>query len=145
MSGISANVRDAVNAINALRSTQIPAFRKELMSQLALEALKIMTPLTPINTGDLRRSETIERIGEDQYEIGPHLFYAPYVFLGTPPHMIYPVNAKALYWKGAAHPVPFVHHPGYKGNPVHEKTYFELVSRAPVIAGALARRMVVFP
>lgn len=118
MSGVSVNVRDAVNAINALRSTQIPAFRKELMSQLALEALKIMTPLTPIDSGDLRRSETIDRIGEDEYEVGPHIFYAKYVFCGTD--------------KMAA-------------RPVHHWTYFELVSRAPVIAGAIARKMVVFP
>lgn len=31
---------------------------------------------------------------------------------GSPPHEIRPKNKKALYWKGAAHPVKVVHHPG---------------------------------
>lgn len=31
---------------------------------------------------------------------------------GTPPHVIRPKDAKALYWPGAAHPVGKVNHPG---------------------------------
>ncbi|AWZ48376.1 hypothetical protein C3495_05880 [Clostridiaceae bacterium 14S0207] len=34
---------------------------------------------------------------------------------GSKPHVITPKNGKALYWKGAAHPVREVHHPGTKG------------------------------
>lgn len=37
---------------------------------------------------------------------------------GTKPHIIKPVNKKALYWPGAPHPVKQVKHPGTKGNPV---------------------------
>ena len=33
----------------------------------------------------------------------------------TSAHEIYPVNAKALFWEGAAHPVMRVHHPGTVG------------------------------
>ena|ERR1700730_4601980 len=33
----------------------------------------------------------------------------------TAPHDIYPVNAKALFWEGAEHPVMHVHHPGTVG------------------------------
>jgi len=36
---------------------------------------------------------------------------------GTRPHMIYPREKKALYWKGALHPVKKVHHPGTKPQP----------------------------
>jgi hypothetical protein len=42
--------------------------------------------------------------------------YAIYVIKGTKPHDIYPVNAKALYWPGAEHPVKVVHHPGTEAN-----------------------------
>ncbi|MGE5552831.1 MAG: hypothetical protein ACM3XZ_02770 [Betaproteobacteria bacterium] len=38
--------------------------------------------------------------------------YGVYLELGTPPHIIRPVEKKALYWHGAAHPVREVHHPG---------------------------------
>jgi hypothetical protein len=43
--------------------------------------------------------------------------YAWYVEAGTRPHMIFPRVKKALYWKGAAHPVPWVSHPGTAARP----------------------------
>jgi hypothetical protein len=36
---------------------------------------------------------------------------------GTNPHEIRPKNKKALYWKGASHPVKAVHHPGTPPKP----------------------------
>ncbi len=47
--------------------------------------------------------------------------YAPFVEFGTAPHVILPVNGKALFWKGAAHPVRKVNHPGTKPNPFMER------------------------
>jgi hypothetical protein len=41
---------------------------------------------------------------------------------GSKPHVIKPKNKKALYWKGAAHPVKEVHHPGTKGFKTIETT-----------------------
>lgn len=41
---------------------------------------------------------------------------------GNPPHVIRPKNKKALYWRGAAHPVKKVNHPGTRGYPVIEDT-----------------------
>lgn len=41
--------------------------------------------------------------------------YWPYVNYGTGPHTITPKRKKALYWKGASHPVPMVRHPGITG------------------------------
>lgn len=38
----------------------------------------------------------------------------------TRPHDIRPVNAGALWWEGAAHPVKLVHHPGSK---IPERSY----------------------
>ena len=41
---------------------------------------------------------------------------------GQKPHDITPKNGKALYWKGAAHPVKRVHHPGTEGFHTLENT-----------------------
>lgn len=48
--------------------------------------------------------------------------YGRYLEEGTPPHIIKPKNKKALYWKGASHPVKQVNHPGTKAYPVLEET-----------------------
>jgi hypothetical protein len=40
----------------------------------------------------------------------PTASYARFVEFGTAPHMIYPKDAKALYWPGAGHPVRSVSH-----------------------------------
>lgn len=37
---------------------------------------------------------------------------------GSQPHIIRPKNKKALYWRGASHPVKQVNHPGTKGKPI---------------------------
>ena len=52
---------------------------------------------------------------------GPTVNYAAYVELGTHPHQILPVEKKALWWKGAPHPIRMVNHPGTKANPFMEK------------------------
>ncbi|MZK53674.1 hypothetical protein [Clostridium beijerinckii] len=44
---------------------------------------------------------------------------------GSKPHEIRPKNAKGLYWKGAAHPMKVVHHPGTKGFHTIEDTLNE--------------------
>lgn len=38
--------------------------------------------------------------------------YGRHLEEGTPPHIIRPKNKKALYWRGAKHPVKVVRHPG---------------------------------
>ncbi len=51
--------------------------------------------------------------------------YGEYLENGTPPHIIRPKNKKALYWKGVAHPVKQVNHPGTKGFNTIENTMLE--------------------
>ena len=46
-----------------------------------------------------------------------NLKYAPAVEFGTRAHIIRAKNKKALYWKGATHPVKQVNHPGSKAKP----------------------------
>lgn len=49
--------------------------------------------------------------------VGTSVHYAPYVEKGTGPYTIHPQNRKALYWKGAAHPVRSVRRTGNKPYP----------------------------
>lgn len=72
--------------------------------------------LTPVKTGRLRGA-TDFKVTRNTLRIGNNVEYAPYVELGTKPHVILPVNGKALFWKGAKHPVKKVNHPGTKAQP----------------------------
>lgn len=79
---------------------------------------------TPRKTGFLKGSiksevrgagiKTVGRVGTD-------LAYAPPVEFGTKAHEIRPRTKKALYWRGARHPVKSVQHPGTKGKHMFEK------------------------
>jgi len=70
----------------------------------------------PVRTGRLKsgiRSEFNPLFGKVESTVS----YGILVHEGTGPHIIRPVKKKALYWKGAAHPVKLVHHPGTRANP----------------------------
>jgi len=90
-----------------------------LTKAIGISALKLTSNIkdeTPTNTGDLKRSirTTFARL---KATVAPHKNYAIYVSEGTRPHEIRPKTKKALFWKGALHPVRVVHHPGTKGVP----------------------------
>lgn len=70
----------------------------------------------PVRTGNLRGS-AYQSFGVLKGEIGFKAKYALFVHDGTSPYTITPRSAKALYWKGASHPVRRVKHPGIKANP----------------------------
>ena len=70
-----------------------------------------------VKTGHLRRSIST-KMGDMEATIHTsNLKYAPMVEFGTRPHIIRAKNKKALYWKGATHPVKKVNHPGSKAKP----------------------------
>lgn len=71
---------------------------------------------TPIKTGRLRGSFQTA-FGPFFGILRPSVEYAPLVHEGTRPHVIRPVTKKALYWRGADHPVASVNHPGTRPNP----------------------------
>ena len=72
---------------------------------------------TPVKTGTLKRGIR-PTYGRLKAVISPHNApYAIFVHEGTQPHIIEPVTKKALFWKGALHPVKRVKHPGTKANP----------------------------
>jgi len=83
---------------------------------------KAKTKYAPEITGNLRRSIvdpqiTAQGVYPMRAKLPAQATYSAAVHEETKPHDIYPVNAKALYWPGAAHPVKVVHHPGTKPNP----------------------------
>jgi len=68
-------------------------------------------------TGHLRRGITT-KIGNMEVTVHTsNIKYAPMVEFGTKPHIIKPKNKKALYWKGAKHPVKIVKHKGSRAKP----------------------------
>jgi len=90
----------------------------ETMAACLREAKSRVPVRTGLLQGSLRMTPATIRgnqiIGEwGSYQVN----YARVVEFGMRPHIILPVNKKALYWKGAAHPVKVVHHPGTKGKP----------------------------
>ena len=71
----------------------------------------------PVDTGHLRRGITT-KIGDMEVIVHTsNIKYARGVEFGTRPRLIKPKNKKALYWKGAKHPVKTVNHPGSKAKP----------------------------
>nr|DAS93848.1 MAG TPA: Minor capsid protein [Caudoviricetes sp.] len=70
-----------------------------------------------VKTGHLKRSIST-KMGDMEATIHTsNLKYAPAVEFGTRAHIIRAKNKKALYWKGATHPVKQVNHPGSKAKP----------------------------
>lgn len=107
---------------------QSPAMVKKEMSNAIRTSVNIIRPMmraeAPNKTGKLSRNIYANAQGL-RGEVGPNLSvtpYAWYVHQGTDPYEIRPKNKKALYWKGALHPVKKVKHPGIKANPFVEKT-----------------------
>lgn len=74
-----------------------------------------------VKTGRLKGTIAVDPVqdfgGVMSITVGTNLSYAPIVEEGSDPHVILPKTAKALFWKGADHPVRKVNHPGTKAYP----------------------------
>ena len=70
-----------------------------------------------VKTGHLRRGITTDVGNMEVIVHTSNIKYARLVEEGTRPHIIKAKNKKALYWKGASHPVKSVRHPGSKAKP----------------------------
>jgi hypothetical protein len=73
-----------------------------------------------VRTGRLRSSITHQLSRDERglvVRIGSNVEYARFVEEGTQPHRIEARRKKALHWKGAAHPVFAVNHPGSRARP----------------------------
>lgn len=75
-----------------------------------------VTDTVPVRTGELRRSITAQRYS-DGAVVGTNKLYAAAVHEGRRAVIIRPKRKKALFWKGARHPVRQVFQPARKGKP----------------------------
>ena len=70
-----------------------------------------------VKTGHLMRGVTTD-VGNMEVTVHTsNIKYARMVEEGTRPHTIRAKGKKALYWKGARHPIKSVRHPGSKAKP----------------------------
>ena len=102
------------------RANELPGKLQKLVTESGMITQGNIQDETPVRTGNAQSSIRRENLGNFSVRIFPDLGIAPYVewlIRGTEPHEIVPVNAKALYWKGADHPVKKVMHPGTAANP----------------------------
>ena len=76
-----------------------------------------LTKNKSVDTGHLRRGISTDIKGLTATIHTSNIKYARGVEEGTRPHTIRAKNKKALYWKGAKHPVKQVNHPGSKAKP----------------------------
>lgn len=86
----------------------------ELVSQQLFASIRIESP---VDTGRLANSFVLERKAALSHSVETNVSYAMAVQEGSGPRVIKPVNALALFWKGARHPVKSVNHPGTRANP----------------------------
>ena len=105
------------------KADRLPEELKMLVNTAAFAVDREVKLAAPVKTGNLQGATSIDNLSDYEKRIYVDEGIAPYalyVIKGTDPYVIdiYPVNAKALYWPGADHPVKHVqvHHPGIKGN-----------------------------
>lgn len=101
------------------KADRIPEELKNLVNTAAFAVDREIKEAAPVITGNLQGATSIDNLSDYEKRIFVDEGIAPYaiyVIKRTRPHDIYPVNAKALYWPGADHPVKVVHHPGTEAN-----------------------------
>ena len=76
-----------------------------------------LTKNKSVDTGHLRQGISTDVKGLEAIIHTSNIKYAPGVEYGTRAHIIRAKNKKALYWKGAKHPVKQVNHPGSRAKP----------------------------
>ena len=101
------------------KADRLPEELKMLVNTAAFAVDREVKLAAPVKTGNLQGATSIDNLSDYEKRIYVDEGIAPYaifVIKGTRPHMIYPVNKKALYWDGADHPVASVLHPGTDPN-----------------------------
>ena len=108
----------AISSSDISRVTE--AFEKRLDAKLLLGAHLLVGEIksgAPVITGNLKDHTGEKKVSPLYYRIFNNADYVGCVEFGTAPHTIKPANKKALFWKGAKHPVKSVEHPGTRPNP----------------------------
>ena len=115
------NLRALQSAFASYPSIAGPIIQSAVVAAQAILAKFTNASTVPIRTGYLVQNWGFD-VGNMQARWYPKASYAPYVELGTPPHIIRPVNAKVLAnVKTGQIFGTVVHHPGTKANPFLER------------------------
>ena len=96
---------------------KIQKLLKNTGMKIEASAKNNLTNNKSVDTGHLRRGIGNFRRGMTVTVHTSNIKYAIMVEKGTRSHIIKAKNKKALYWKGATHPVKKVNHPGSKAKP----------------------------
>jgi len=97
-----------------LSGDKLQQAKEQGMNYATQEMVRVLMQNSPVDHG-LLKSWFVDSMSADEASIKSPAYYAKWVNDGTGPYTITPVNAKALYWDGASHPVKVVHHPGIQG------------------------------
>ncbi len=112
-----ADIEKAKRALDQYPRTAEPILQKAVIASVAEFQKAATRGIVPWKTGNLVQSfGTGIVLGRLIGKITPTAKYAVMVHEGTRPHVITPKDKKALFWKGAAHPMKSVKHPGTKPN-----------------------------
>lgn len=98
---------------------QLDAEVVRFMDHLAEEVSSDASRFAPVDTGRLSETIVSYRNGDRSWRVHARAPYAAYVELGTLPHIIRPVHARALRWinESGIHFARLVHHPGTTPQP----------------------------
>jgi hypothetical protein len=123
MPQIEVNVTTQGLQLTVLADKFKPEIAQKLIERLTSIATLTMYAEAPYKTGRLANSIQ-KTVGDMTSSVGPTAPYTLYVTKGTAPHMIRPVNSKALAFKTSNGLVfsRLVHHPGTKPNPFIQRT-----------------------
>lgn len=113
---ISSNVAAITKRVAAWSENVTPALARATLAA-ATVLVAAAKREAPVERGRLRRSISYQAGGHGRYVVMPNTAYAVPVHEGRKALVIRPTRKKALFWKGAAHPVNVVHQPARKGNP----------------------------
>jgi hypothetical protein len=113
--------REFLRALDQNPQTTVRELQRAL-TKSAFEVERRSKQESPVRTTRLRSSISTD-IQPLRAIIAPHVKYAFYVHEGTAAHVILPRRKRALFWKGAAHPVRQVFHPGTKANPFMKRGF----------------------
>jgi len=129
-----------------LSEKEISRVLSELAKDLAQNVEDLMRDITPVRTGRLKESVRSEALSECEYRVvvgSPEAYYAPFVFLGTRPHVIEPKTAKALRFEidGSVIFAKRVYHPGTKPIPLWEHLTDLMETVLPKVAEEVFERV----
>lgn len=107
-----------------------PIAKEKFLAGIAIDLRAALVRAAPFKTGTLANSLHFQRQAEGNYAISA-VSYSQWVEYGSAPHLIKPVNAKALHWKAGGKDVfaTEVRHPGTLPNPFIRRTLKNEIAR----------------